>query len=264
MNVSPHITSGELYELFHLKYGDPQETGWSPRLRLKFDYYQPADHYEALVAKVVTPETDWIDVGGGTALFPSNPALSRLLSERARRLVVVDPSDDVASNPFAHERVKCLIEEYHATDRFDLATLRMVAEHIKNPLSAVRGLNRLLRPQGLVIVFTVNRWSPTTVVSSLLPFWLHHPIKRLFWEAEKKDTFPTEYKMNTQRRLRTLFSDSGFEERSFVYLDDLSVFSRFKFTNYFELVAWRTVKLFHLRYPQNCLLGVYEKTRALS
>lgn len=253
------IAPEELERLFQLKYGDPAATGWSPRRRFAFGYYQPADHYEALVNKLVTAETDWIDIGGGSALFPDNEPLSKLLSERARRLVAVDPSDNLDSNPYPDERAKCMIEDYQTTAQFDLATFRMVAEHITNPESVVNALNRLLRPHGMVVIFTVNRWSPVTMVSSLVPFGLHHPIKQLFWAGDEEDTFPTAYRMNTREQLRTVFAAGGFEERYFAYVDDLSVFGRFKSLNYAELVAWRALKGLRLKYPENCLLGVYEK-----
>lgn len=259
-----HITSQELYELFLLKHGDPSRSGWSPRRRLRFGYYEPADYYEALVNKLVTAETDWVDVGGGGALFPNNRQLSQLLSKRAHRVTVVDPSDNIDTSSFAHERVKCLIEEYQATYQFDLATLRMVAEHIVNPLAAVQTLNRLLRPHGKVVIFTVNRWSPVTLLSNALPFSLHHPIKKMFWTGEADDTFPTVYKMNTRQCLRTLFSANGFRERYFAYVDDLSVFSSFTVLNYVELLSWRMLKRLHLGYPENCLLGVYEKVQDIS
>jgi len=251
------VTAQDLEQLFRLKYGRPEQTAWSPRRRLRFGYYQPADYYEALVNKLVTSATDWIDVGGGGALFPDNLPLSRLLSERTRRLVVVDPSDNIERNPFPHERVKCSIEQYDSDHRFDLATLRMVAEHVTNPLSVVEALTRLLRPHAIVVVFTVNRWSPVSLVSRLVPFRFHDPIKRIFWDSREEDTFPTFYRMNTRRRLRSLFADCEFQERYFAYLDDLSVFGRFKLLNYVELFAWRILKLLRLRYPENCLLGVY-------
>ena len=167
------IAPEDLRQLFRLKYGDPATTGWSPRRRFEFGYYQPADYYEALVEKLVTAETDWIDIGGGGALFPDNHPLSKLLSERARRLVAVDPSDNLDSNPYPQERAKCMIEEYQTSAQFDLATFRMVAEHITNPASVVNTLNRLLRPHGLVVIFTVNRFSPVTMVSSLYHFRSH-------------------------------------------------------------------------------------------
>ena len=256
------VTSQDLYKLFLLKYGDPEETGWAPRRRLRFGYYQPADHYEALVNKLVSADTNWLDVGGGRDLFPNNRRLAQTLSERAHLLVGVDPSDNIESNTFLNERAKCLIEEYKTDHRFDLVTLRMVVEHVTNPSKVVQSVNRILRIGGMVVVFTVNLWSTVTVISRLLPFKLHYPIKKLFWGGEEKDTFPTVYKMNTRRRLRTVFGECGFEERYFAYLDDLSVFGRFKFLNYVELLAWRVLRRLRLRYPENCLLGIYEKIDA--
>lgn len=255
-----HITAQDLEALFRLKYGDPETTGWSPRRKHSFGYYSPADHYEALVTKLAVANTDWLDVGGGAALFPDNPALSRLLAERIQRLVVVDPSDNIESNPFPHERFKGLIEDYQTNDQFDLATFRMVAEHIADPSRAVQALSQLLRQHGMVVIFTVNRWSPGTIISDVVPFRLHHPVKKLFWGGDEEDTFPTVYKMNTRRQLRGLFENHGFRERYFSYLDDLSTFSGFKIPNYLELVVWRAMKGLRVGYPENCLLGVYEKS----
>ena len=253
------ITAEDLRRNFVLKHGALETTGWAPRRRLRFGYHPPADHYETLINKLVTEYTDWIDVGGGGALFPNNETLARVLSERARRLVGVDPSDNIDTNSFLHEHVKCRIQEYKTNEQFDLATLRMVAEHIMYPTSVIRALNRLLRHSGVVVVFTVNRWSPVTMVSRLLPFALHHPVKKIFWGSEEKDTFPTVYKMNTRKHLKKLFADNGFEEKLFAYLDDLSVFGRFKLLNYAELFMWQILKGLRLSYLENCLLGVYEK-----
>lgn len=253
------LLNAELKELFFLKYGDPATTGWSPRRNYEFGYYWPADHYEALVSKLVTPDTDWIDVGGGSALFPHNAALSDRLARRARHLVVVDPSDNIAVNPFPHHRAKCLIEDYETDQQFDLATLRMVAEHITNPPAVARKLNQLVRRGGRVVIFTVNRWSPVTLVANALPFGLHYPIKKMFWGGEEEDTFPTAYKMNTRRQLRELMSGHGFDEEYFAYLDDLSVLGNFKRLNYLELRAWQALNMVGLRYPENCLLGMYQK-----
>ena len=88
---------------------------------------------------------------------------------------------------------------------------------------------------------------------------MHYPIKRLLWGGDEKDTFPVEYKMNTRVRLRAYFDRYGFEEIAFAYLDDLSVFGNHPFMNRVELVTWRTLRRLGVRYPENCLLGVYRR-----
>jgi len=138
----------------------------------------------------------------------------------------------------------------------------MVAEHVSDPIRVVEALKRLLRPGGKAIILTVNLWSPITVVSRFTPFGLHHPVKKLFWGGEEKDTFPVQYKMNTRKELRLLFEQQGFRESDFAYLDDLSTFGRFKHLNYVEIFAWRFFRGLRISYPENCLLGVYQKESA--
>jgi SAM-dependent methyltransferase len=253
-------TRDQLDALFTQKYGPPHLAGPSPRRRREFGYYLPADVYEAVVQSAVSPGCTWLDAGGGRDVFPQNPALAATLVSRCRRMVAVDPSANVLDNRFAHERVQALIEDYVSPTPFDLATLRMVVEHITDPVKVVRALRPLLRPGGLVIILTVNAWSPITVVSRLTPFALHSPIKKMLWGNEERDTFPVAYRMNTRRRLRQLFESHGFSEQTFSYLDDLSAFGAFPFLSALELWTWSILKTMGARYPENCLLGMYRKS----
>jgi len=249
----------ELAQLFQQKYGHVTQTGWSPRQRHEFGYYLPADVYEALLNRVIVPGCSWLDVGGGHHIFPENATLSRTLADRCSTVVAVDPSDNVLQNPYVHERVQAMLEDYQSERTFDVATLRMVAEHVAEPTRMVQALHRLLRPSGVVVILTVHNLSPLTLLSRALPFRWHHPIKKLFWGGEEEDTFPVEYKMNSRPVLRRLFEANGFREVSFSHLDDLSTLGRFRMGSYLELLWWRALKALGLRYPESCLLGVYEK-----
>jgi hypothetical protein len=106
---------------------------------------------------------------------------------------------------------------------------------------------------------TVNLRSPITVVSRLTPFWAHYRIKRLFWGGEERDTFPVQYRMNTRPVLRRWFEQHGFREAAFTRLDDLSTFGRFRYLNAAELRIWRVFRRMGIAYPENCLLGIYER-----
>lgn len=249
----------ELTALCFQKYGEPEALGWGPRRRLRCSYFLPMDVYEALVAKLVYPGCSWLDVGGGHCPFPENPGLSRELAARCVRLVAVDPSENVRHNAFAHERVQCPLERYEPGSRFDLATMRMVVEHVGCPEAFVEALSRVVRPGGLAVVLTVSLYSPVTLVSRMLPFAAHHPVKRLFWGGEEEDTFPTTYRMNTRRVLRRLFEGADFEERRFLRLDDLCVFGSFRVMGGLELLLWRGLRKVGLRYPESRLLGIYER-----
>ena len=95
--------------------------------------------------------------------------------------------------------------------------------------------------------------------SAWTPFRFHHPLKRILWGGDEEDTFPVQYKMNTRRALQRLTANVGLREQAFAYLDDLSVFGSFRLLNGCETVAWRAFHSLGLTYPENCLLGVYQK-----
>lgn len=250
----------ELPAVLRIKYGPPDKMGWGPRLRAKFGYSTPDDWYEAKVFDLVKEDTRWLDVGCGRSVFPFNAAAAKVLAERCRLLVGIDPSDNIDANHVVHERAKCSLEEFSSTNQFDLITLRMVAEHLSNPEASAAALSRLTRPGGRVVVYTVEKWSPVTVISAMTPLTFHHAVKRFLWYTEERDTFPTVYRMNTRQQLRSIFTAVGYEEENFSHLDDCRSLSRWWTSQMVELLAWKALKALGLRYPEACILATYRKT----
>lgn len=249
----------ELMNVYNVKYyrfGDP---GWGPRMRLASNYFQPDDHYEALVARLVTPGCLWADVGCGRDIFPSHPDLARELCERAEYVLGIDPDPNILENDYITEGFQGLIEECDTVRRFDLITLRMVAEHIVDPEAALRKLVELLKPGGSLVIYTPHKWAPMSVVASIVPFALHNPLKRVIWQSESRDTFPTAYRMNTRRDLSGYASVFGLKEAYFDILDDCRVTNRFRIPNWIELKLRRMFNFFGMHYPERCILAVYVK-----
>lgn len=253
------LARDKLAAVFRQKYGLTDQVGWGPRMRARFGYFSPDDQYETLVATLVSDTTRWLDVGCGRDLFPSNSWLARELADRCAQLTGVDPDETLEQNPFVHTKTKSAIEDFTTDSGFDLITMRMVAEHIAQPRRVAATLARALNPGGRLVIYTVNRFSPVPLVTGVVPFKLHHPIKRLLWRTEKRDTFPTLFRMNTRSRLRQLAADAGLKEEAFAYLDDCRTFGRFRVLLFSELTLWRLLKAVGLRYPENCLLGVYQR-----
>jgi 2-polyprenyl-3-methyl-5-hydroxy-6-metoxy-1,4-benzoquinol methylase len=247
-------------EVFRIKTECFDRLGWSPRIRQYFGYFTPDEWYEAAVLLLIDKDTDWLDVGCGRALFPSNSNLERLLSSRCRLLVGVDPDDNIMEHALLHERHKCTIEQFDAQRQFDLITLRMVAEHVVDPLVTVAALGRLTRKGGRVIVYTVDKYSIISLTAAVTPLVLHQWARALLWGSSEQDTFSTLYRMNTRKDLLQLFSACDFVEENFYYLNDCSTFGRWKFTTILELCAERVLRGLRLRYPEVCLLGIYRKS----
>jgi SAM-dependent methyltransferase len=248
-----------LRQMFHRRYGPPDALGWGPLQRLACRYYTPDDVYEALIAGLVVPGIDWLDVGCGRELFPSNPGLAEILSTRCRRLAGVDPSPTLLENPWLHEKHAAGIDGFDGAGGFDLVTMRMVAEHIEDPAKCVASVARALRPGGLAVVFTVFAGSPMPLLTRLAPMPLRHAVKSWLWGTQPKDTFPTRFRMNTRSALRRTFAQVGMNEAAFLRLDDCRTFARFRRLSRWELRGMRLCRALGLPYPEHCLLGVYRR-----
>lgn len=259
MSAALELSQESLRATVRIRHGDVSQAGWAVRLRDRFGYFNPDVYYETAVHQLLSDGASWIEIGGGSAIFPSNNNLSVLLSQRCCHLVGVDPSDNIHSNPYLHERVQSYLEDYRPGERFDFATARMVVEHVQKPQVFVSSLARLLNSGGIVVLLTVNKWAPITAFSRLTPFWFHVKLKRILWQTEDKDTFPTVYKMNTRADLRRLMGNAGFEELAFFRLDDCRTLARWKPTHWLELTLWRALRILRLGYPEQCLLGVYRR-----
>jgi len=259
--LSPDLALRHMPDVLHFKYGDPAFRGWTPILRERFGYCSPDDWYEATLFHLIGPDTDWLDVGCGRRVFATNPEGARHLAATCRLLVGIDPSDNVLENEIVHERAQCMLQDYRTDRQFDLVTMRMVAEHIEHPAEAMGALSRLVRPGGLVVIYTVAKFSPASLVAAVTPMSFHHFAKRVLWGGSEKDTFPVAYRMNTRRDLRSLFREGGFREESFTYLDDCRAFGQWKSLATAELALWKALRTVGLRYPEGCLLGIYRKER---
>jgi 2-polyprenyl-3-methyl-5-hydroxy-6-metoxy-1,4-benzoquinol methylase len=255
--VQPTIADIELAN--RLRWGEPERRAWGPKLWQRIGYHTPDDYYEGLVIRALRESKSWLDVGCGRFIFPNNHRLAEHLVRQCELVVGVDPDDTVAENTYVHEKIQSNIEQLNLNRRFDLVTLRMVAEHIATPQTAVASLARLTKAGGTVIIYTINRWSPVSLFTWLLPFRFHHSIKRLLWRTEEKDTFPVTYKMNTRAELGRLFKAAGFRESHFAYVADCRLFFRFGLLHKCELAAWTFCKAVGVPYPENCIVAAYTR-----
>ncbi len=246
-------------EIYRLRTSHNDKLGWSPRLRQRFGYFTPDECYEAMMLQLIDSGADWIDVGCGHDLFPSNHPLAELLSARCRHLVGVDPSPNIEKNTLVHEKAKCTIEEYYTDRKFDVISLRMVAEHIANPEAAIAAFSRLTKPGGRIVIYTVSKWALSSLIAAGSPLAFHHLVKAVLWGTDPEDTFPTVYRMNTRGRLRQLFAAGGFKEEEFLYLDDCRTLARWRIGTALELSARRVCRALGLPYIDVCILGVYRK-----
>jgi 2-polyprenyl-3-methyl-5-hydroxy-6-metoxy-1,4-benzoquinol methylase len=256
----PPLTADELQVVAHQRYGPDSRRSAYMRAQSRLGYSSPAEHYEALLNRLIGPETSWLDIGCGRAPFPNNAPLCKELSSRCKWFAGVDPDEGIQDNPYLHERAQVRIEDYHSERTYDLVSLRMVVEHVDAPDHLVSSLRRLTHDQSAVVIHTVNWWSLTTLASHFTPLGIHHLAKRWLWNSKERDTFSTHYKMNRRAVLDRIMSSGGFRKVSFAVVPDATLFWKFPVARDMELRFWKATKLLGLPYIDTCILAVYART----
>lgn len=152
------------------------------------------------------PDKDLLDLGAGAGIVPEMN-----FKELAGRVCGVDPDERVASNPYLHEGRKGFGEAIPYPDAsFDVVASDNVLEHLDDPVAVFREVARVLRPGGIFLAKTPNRWHYVAIGASLTP----HSFHRKFNQARGRaavDTFPTRYRANSRRQLERIARQAGLE-----------------------------------------------------
>jgi ubiquinone/menaquinone biosynthesis C-methylase UbiE len=168
--------------------------------------------YERELAKAVTSDTDWLDLGCGHRVLPEwREVAEREIVARCRSVTGIDyDMPSLRRHRSVRRRVRGEISSLPFSERsFDLVTANMVVEHLADPATQFREIARVLRPGGLLLVHTPNAHGYATLVGRSVP----DPIKKVMIRAldsrSSEDVFPTHYRANTRARLVEISRSAG-------------------------------------------------------
>jgi ubiquinone/menaquinone biosynthesis C-methylase UbiE len=196
----------------------------------KLDLHQ---HFLAALERHINPASVVLDVGAGAGELNSYD-----LKGRVRRIVGVDLDPRVTSNPLLDEGIQAEAGELPFADNsFDVAFSIYVLEHISDPRGFVGEIQRVLKPGGVFIALTPNRWHYVPVIAAVTPLSFHR------WVNERRgraadDTFPTFYRMNTRRAQTRLFESAGFETAELTMLESPPNYLKFSTPTFLAGVAY--------------------------
>jgi ubiquinone/menaquinone biosynthesis C-methylase UbiE len=92
----------------------------------------------------------------------------------------------------------------------DVMTCCSVLEHVSEPAALLAEVRRVLKPGGVFLAKTPNRFHYMPVIASITPLWFHKIFNR--WRGrEEVDTFPTLYRLNSRGAARRHAGTAGLE-----------------------------------------------------
>jgi SAM-dependent methyltransferase len=118
----------------------------------------------------------------------------------------------------------------------------------------------VLKPGGVFISLTPNRWHYVATVASVTPLAFHRWVNRHRGRSEE-DTFPTTYKLNTRHDQERWFGAPAFKTVLFERFEVSPNYLTFSAPTFFAGVAWeRTVNaLPQLERFRAGILSVFER-----
>jgi SAM-dependent methyltransferase len=170
-----------------------------------------ADHWDdwAMRQKILNylrADAVVLDLGAGAGIVPQMD-----FSGLAGRLCGIDPDAIVFDNPHLDERKLGSGESIPFEDKiFDLVFANNVLEHLAEPGTVFREVQRVLKPGGVFVIKTPNRLHYVATFARLTPLRFHKWVNRLRGRSQS-DTYPTRYGANSCAALRRLATTAGFK-----------------------------------------------------
>lgn len=167
------------------------------------------DYFFELLLSHLRPTDHILEIGAGSGQNLQNHFA---LGDKVARYVGIDPDPAVLSNPHLHERHQCSAESLpFAEASFDVVFHNYVAEHFPSPTVCNREIARVLKPGGLLLFQTPNRFYYASLAAKFTPHWFHELYVRRFGSGRSSgEVFPTYYRLNDARAIRTQLREAGF------------------------------------------------------
>jgi SAM-dependent methyltransferase len=167
----------------------------------------PEYFFEQHLSAAIHPGDYILDAGCGAGKF-FRMGLARQLG---CHVVGADLGQNLRKNSAIDSAVRANLKtQPFANNSFDVVNCRLVIEHLDAPKAALQEFHRVLKPGGRLAIFTPNLLHYFGAAARCTPHWFHLWFNSKVRGFDAADIFPTYYRANTRRRLRTLLRESGF------------------------------------------------------
>jgi len=223
--------------------------------------------YARLIGEVLTPETRWLDAGGGHKILEvTTPEIELAMVRRVRLVACCDRGlDAIAKHRSIRLGVGAALDHLpFRSESIDLITLNNVAEHLEQPLEVLSEFARVLTVGGRVIIHTPNVSSYAMRVVQLgrriFPRAFILKLIRFMDFREEEDVFPTYYRANTCADLKAAAGQAGLSIEKLLLVPARPLFYFIAPLCAVELAASRLlIRLGAERFAASVILEVFRK-----
>jgi SAM-dependent methyltransferase len=191
------------------------QSSWRERYLEKFygraDWVDGTTEFHSICKSQIRTPAIILEIGAG----PSN-STSRFLATLGE-VHGLDPSPEVESNDALSSASVLDGDRYPFPDaRFDACVSNYVVEHVPDPAAHLREVHRVLKPGGLYVLRTPNRFHYVALFAGLTPHWMHEALANRLRNLpeEAHEPYPVVYRMNTRAALVRLAAQAGFSVQS--------------------------------------------------
>lgn len=186
--------------------------GWQQRFVARFYESRPGwrsgnAEFHALCAELIPAGATILEIGAG----PSNATSRHLATLGVLHGVDVD-AEVLRNDALAHASTFDGTRLPGADQAFDACVSNWVVEHLPDPAAHLAEVMRVLKPGGVYAFRTSNCWHYVGGFARITPHWVHvrlaNPLRNL--PAGAHEPYPTQYRMNSRRRVRKLAAQAGF------------------------------------------------------
>jgi ubiquinone/menaquinone biosynthesis C-methylase UbiE len=138
---------------------------------------------------------------------------------------------------------------------------RFVVEHLKDPTKAFKEFNRVLKPGGYFLLWTVNLLNYAMIISRTTPTIIHNLYRKKLLDMEFNNN-PTYYKANTIWKLDKVLRKEGFQQKRLILQGGAYFYLGFSRISYFiGLLLNKFTDFGFLKYFRLYILGLYKKPK---
>ena len=197
-----------------------------------------------------------LDVGAGAGIVDAMN-----FKGYCKEIYGIDPDERVVDNKFLTKGYVGLADSmpFFEDEKFDLIICDNVLEHVDNPNSFLKEVNRVLKVGGVFMGKTPNKYHYMPLIAKFTPTWFHKFYNKLRGR-ESEDTFPTRYLLNSITEQTNIFSQNGFSISYIKSVEARPEYLRITFLSYFfGIVYERIVNTLNINILKILLISKFKK-----